>query len=100
MLRQIQPDAAGIDIDATEIYVAIPDEHRAREVVRCFGTFTQDFHEAAKWLELCNIKSVAMKSTGVYWCMRARHGSPKAITATAPKIARNIFHLNRDRQSL
>lgn len=67
MLRHIQPDAAGIDIGATEIYVAIPDDHRAPEVVRCFGTFTQDLHEAAKWLESCNIKSVAMESTGVYW---------------------------------
>lgn len=67
MLRQIQPDAAGIDVGATEIYVAIPDDHRAPEPVRCFDTFTQDLHEVAKWLQSCNITSVAMESTGVYW---------------------------------
>lgn len=67
MLHQIQPNAAGIDVGATEIYVAIPDDHRASETVRCFGSFTQDLHDAAKWLQSCNIKSVAMESTGVYW---------------------------------
>ena len=67
VLHQIQPDAAGIDIGATEIYVAIPDDHRASETMRCFDTFTQDLHEAARWLQSCKIKSVAMESTGVYW---------------------------------
>ena len=66
MLRQIQPDAAGIDIGATEIYIAIPDDNRASETVRCFSTFTEDLHEAAKWLQSCEIKSIAMESTGVY----------------------------------
>jgi len=66
MLRSIQPDAAGIDVGATEIYVAVPED-RATEPVRCFGTFTEDLHDAAKWLKSCSIKSVAMESTGVYW---------------------------------
>lgn len=67
MLQQIQPDAAGIDVGATAIYIAIPDDNRAPETVRCFDTFTQDLHKAAKWLESCKIKSIAMESTGVYW---------------------------------
>jgi transposase len=66
MLHQIQPDAAGIDVGATEIYVAVPDG-RTSEPVRCFGTFTRDLHEVAQWLQSCNIKSVVMESTGVYW---------------------------------
>lgn len=57
MLRQIQPDAAGIDIGATKIYIAIPDDNRAPETVRCFGTFTEDIHEAAKWLHSNHAKS-------------------------------------------
>ena len=52
---------------ATEIYVAIPEDDRASETVRCFGTFTRDLHETAQWLQSCNIKSVVMESTGVYW---------------------------------
>ena len=66
VLHTIQPDAAGIDIGATEIYVAVPDERDPKPVQR-FQTFTEDLHAAARWLKACGIKSVAMESTGVYW---------------------------------
>ena len=62
----IRPDTAGIDIGATEIYVAVPGD-RDENPVRRFETFTQDLHLAAKWLKQCHIRSVAMESTGVYW---------------------------------
>src|SRR3984893_19236190 len=35
------PHAAGVDIGATEIYIAVPPD-RLEMNVRCFGTFTQD----------------------------------------------------------
>ena len=62
----IEPDAAGIDIGATEIYVAVPEEGDIRPV-RKFATFTEDLHRLADWLMACSIKTVAMESTGVYW---------------------------------
>lgn len=62
----IEPNAAGIDVGATEIYVAVPDD-RDPQPVRKFETFTEDLHAAAKWLKICGITSVAMESTGVYW---------------------------------
>lgn len=65
-LHVLQPNSAGIDIGATEIYVAVPDERSSKSVKR-FGTFTDDLHEAAKWLKECGIESIAMESTGVYW---------------------------------
>lgn len=65
-LHTLQPNAAGIDVGATEIYVAVPQD-RDEEHVRCFTTFTEDLHNASKWLKKCRIKSVAMESTGVYW---------------------------------
>lgn len=65
-LRIIRPNAAGIDIGVTEIYVAVPID-RNEEPVRCFETFTEDLHEAAKWLKANSIDSVVMESTGVYW---------------------------------
>ena len=65
-LHVLQANSAGIDIGATEIYVAVPDG-RSNESVRRFDTFTDDLHEAAKWLKECGIKSIAMESTGVYW---------------------------------
>jgi transposase len=62
----LQPNSAGIDIGATEIFVAVP-EGRSSKTVRKFDTFTENLHEAAKWLKECGIESIAMESTGVYW---------------------------------
>ena len=44
-LHVLQANSAGIDIGATEIYVAVPDG-RSNESVRRFDTFTDDLHEA------------------------------------------------------
>jgi hypothetical protein len=62
----LEPDAAGIDIGAEEIYVAVPPD-RAEESTRRFSSFTYDLHALADWLGQCRIQSVAMESTGVYW---------------------------------
>jgi transposase len=62
----IQPDAAGIDIGSTEIYVAVPAD-RDPDCIRAFQTFTEELLELADWLANCRIRSVAMESTGVYW---------------------------------
>jgi len=66
VLPMIQPDAAGVDVGAREIYVAVPPD-RDEEAVRHFSTFTEDLHKIAGWLKQCRIKSVAMEATGVYW---------------------------------
>lgn len=65
-LPVLNPDAAGIDIGATEIYVAVPADRDA-EPVRMFATFTEDLNELADWLQQCRVRTVAMESTGVYW---------------------------------
>ena len=65
-LEQINLNAAGIDIGAEEIYVAIP-KGRDKQSVRSFPTFTADLTRLANWLEACGIETVAMESTGVYW---------------------------------
>jgi transposase len=66
VLPIMKPDAAGIDIGATEIYVAVPADRDSKSV-RSFPTFTQDLYALADWLQRCRIKTVAMESTGVYW---------------------------------
>ena len=65
-LNAIHPNAAGIDIGATEIYIAAPGD-RSDDPVKRFDTFTDDLHDAARWLKSCDIDSIAMESTGVYW---------------------------------
>jgi transposase len=66
VLEQIQPNAAGVDIGAEEIYVCIPPG-RDVERVRVYPTFTSDLHHLADWLAACGVETVAMESTGVYW---------------------------------
>lgn len=62
----LNPNAAGIDIGATEMVVAVPPG-KDTETVRSFGTLTPDLHDLCGWLQRCGITSVAMESTGVYW---------------------------------
>jgi transposase len=65
-LKQINLDAAGLDIGSEEIYTAI-SKGRDKENVQSFPTFTADLHRLASWLESCSVKTVAMESTGPYW---------------------------------
>jgi transposase len=65
-LAVLHPNAAGLDIGAREIWVAVPTD-RDPEPVRYFGTFTQDLKKLVAWLKQCRIDAVAMESTGVYW---------------------------------
>ncbi len=63
---RIRPDAAGIDVGATELFVAVPPEKDTTSV-RSFPPFTRDLVELADWLDRCGVRTVAMESTGVYW---------------------------------
>lgn len=65
-LEQINRHAAGMDIGAEEIYVAVPPDQDP-ESVRSFPTFTADLVRLAEWLKTCQIETVAMEATGVYW---------------------------------
>ena len=61
-----QPNAAGIDIGAREVYGSVPPD-RDDHSVRKWGTFTSDLNQMAEWLVSCGVTTVAMESTGVYW---------------------------------
>ena len=65
-LRVHNPGAAGLDIGAEEIWACVPVESDAQPV-RAFGTFTPDLHALADWLGQCQVPTVAMEATGVYW---------------------------------
>jgi transposase len=62
----LYPNAAGIDIASREHYVAVNpavDEHP----IRSFDCFTEDLYAIANWLLECNVDTVAMEATGIYW---------------------------------
>jgi transposase len=81
-LHRVHPQAAGIDIRASEHclvavvwagnpptlrrWVSIPSELDP-EAVRKFSCFTADLYAMAEWLKSRGITTVAMESTGVYW---------------------------------
>lgn len=65
-LRVINSCAAGIDVGADEIYVAVSAD-KSDQPVRRYGTTTPDLDEMAQWLVEVGVSSVAMESTGVYW---------------------------------
>jgi hypothetical protein len=62
----LEPNAAGIDIGAREIFVAAPPD-RDEHPVRAFPAFTEDLRQLAEWLVKCGVTTAAMESTGVYW---------------------------------
>ena len=62
----LQPNAAGIDVGAREMFVAVPPG-RDNIPVRVFATFTEDLQRLVDWLVHCRVTTVALESTGVYW---------------------------------
>jgi transposase len=62
----LHPHAAGIDVGAREVYVAVPPGADPRPVRR-FETFTEDLLAVRDWLQGCGVDSIALESTGVYW---------------------------------
>ncbi len=61
------PNAAGVDVGASFISVAVPENRGEGPWVRDFPTFTADLHKAADWLLACGVTTLVMESTGVYW---------------------------------
>jgi transposase len=62
----LEPNAAGIDVGAREMFVAVPPR-RDKNPVRVFLTFTEDLERLVDWLLQCGVTTVAMESTGLYW---------------------------------
>src|SRR5580704_772137 len=70
-LPVLHPDAAGIDVGASELYVAVSAD-RDSQPIRSFPTFTRDLHALADWLEQCGIHSAqhnigSIQRLGVEW---------------------------------
>lgn len=68
-LPVLHPHAAGIDVGATEHYACVPADAvgASESAVRSFGAFTGELDQLVEWLLGCQVSTVAMESTGVYW---------------------------------
>jgi transposase len=75
LLPIAHPHAAGVDVGATALWVAVPPQNAAAppvrpglpENVRAFGACTADLRALADWLRQRGVTTVAMEATGVYW---------------------------------
>jgi transposase len=65
-LEVVHRNAAGIDVGNESHFVAVAPGYDS-EPVREFGSWTADLLQMAEWLKRCQVKSVVMQSTGVYW---------------------------------
>lgn len=68
--EQMYPNAAGIDVGASNHLAAVPPhlaEQAQCDCVRQFGAMTDDLNALADWLLAVGVKQVALESTGVYW---------------------------------
>ena len=75
-LKQINLNAAGLDIADEEIWAAIP-EGRQDSSVRQFATFTADLHALVDWLEQAQVDTVATPAptAGTVWSPPVSTGS-------------------------
>jgi len=65
-LEVVHRNAAGIDVGNESHFVAVAPGWDAQPVQE-FGSWTADLKRMAEWLKSCQVKSVVMQSTGVYW---------------------------------
>ena len=65
-LQHINVHAAGIDVGSRSHFVAVP-EGTSELPVREFESFTDDLQRMADWLIACEVSTVVMESTGIYW---------------------------------
>src|ERR1039457_6796640 len=65
-LTIVHVNAGGIDVGNESHYVAVPPD-RDPNPVREFGCWTAALNQMAEWLKSCQIDTVAMQATGVYW---------------------------------
>jgi len=91
----VEPNAAGMDVGAREMYVAIPPD-RDSEPVRVFKTFTADLECLVDWLIARGITTVAMESTGVYWIPLYQMLEDRGVRACLVN-ARHMKNLKLDR---
>jgi transposase len=95
-LPVLHPDAAGIDVGASELFVAVSAD-RDPEPVRSYPTFTRDLHELGDWLQSCGIRSVGLlrasfRPPGVICAIRSLWRRRESLIEMA---AEHVLHIQK-----
>ncbi len=91
VFSRVNQYAAGIDISDKEHLVAV-DAHRCEDNIRAYESDTRSLINLVDWLKSCNIQTVAMESTGVYWIQLYRliQQSGMEVILVNPTTVKNI----------
>jgi hypothetical protein len=97
----MNPAAAGIDIGATETYVAARPDCDSKSV-RSFSTFTDDLHRLADWLKACawypTASQLRLRIMGFSPQMLATDGTvAQSKTAPGPDVTRGGWYVRGSR---
>lgn len=65
-IRVVHPNAAGIDLGSESHFVSVAPE-KAEASIREFRCFTPDLLQMVEFLKSCQVNTVALEATGVYW---------------------------------
>jgi transposase len=65
----VHTHAAGIDLGGRAHWVCVPADSlpAGQKPVRSFGVFNPDLDQMVEWLKECQVRTVALESTGVMW---------------------------------
>jgi hypothetical protein len=63
-MSRVHPNAAGVDIGATEIVACVSGDENT-QILKAFGNYTVDLQALAQWMKSFHVKTVAMESTGL-----------------------------------
>jgi transposase len=90
-LSVLNPNAAGIDVGASEHWVSIPPE-RAGRTTRCFGCTTVELQQLVAWLQEQRIDTVVLEATGYYWVVLydLLEGARLRPVLVNPRYAKNM----------
>jgi len=90
----VNAHAGGIDVGSTEHYVCVPEDavSQGESNVRSFGGFTGELDKLVEWLQVCNVETVAMESTGVFWIPLAQKLEAAGIEVVLVN-ARHLRHV-------
>ena len=65
-IRVVHPNAAGIDLGSEIHFVSVSPE-KTEASIRDFRCFTPDLLKMVEFLKSCQVDTVALEATGVYW---------------------------------
>ena len=98
-IRQQKERAAGIDIHKNKAVVCFYIAG-TKEVIKDYGTFTEDFEKIGDDLLIININEVIIESTGIYWIAITSLLTKRGfnVTVVNPKFIKNIPKEKTDKQ--